>query len=275
MAEEPPATRDMRARGMNRGPLPRLPGPDVPFAFDPPELSFAGIPQTFTTPPDPVGDIGSNHYIQMVNSGSSLGMSFSAIVRIHDRTGNSLAPDFILHDLWRANGPASSPCTTGNGDPIVLYDAQADRWLLSEYVGPVEGDGHLCVYISRTPDPVAGGWYYYDFATPNVPDYPKYAVWPDAYYVTTRESTPTNPAPAHALDRESMLLGLDPVRPRQRHEAPGIDVNDIGRSLTPADIDGWRPPPAGSPAFLMRHRDDELRGPVPPDPTSDQLEVWE
>ncbi|MGH7320245.1 MAG: hypothetical protein ACRELA_11560 [Candidatus Rokuibacteriota bacterium] len=33
-----------------------------------PVLSFDGIPFTGAVPPDPIGDVGPNHYIQMVNA---------------------------------------------------------------------------------------------------------------------------------------------------------------------------------------------------------------
>src|SRR5205807_2524568 len=84
-------------------------------------------------------------------------------------------------------GPAAGPCAAGYNDGIVLFDPLASRWLMSELAAVGE---HLCVYVSRTSDPLAGGWVSYDFPTPAFPDYPKYAVWPDGYYVTTNESAP-------------------------------------------------------------------------------------
>src|SRR5690606_34255408 len=116
-----------------------------------------------------------------------------ALVRVHDSSnGSVVAGPFAMDSL------GTGACASGFGDPVVLYDELADRWLLSEFAS---GGNHLCVYISQTSDPVAGGWFAYDFSTPSFPDYPKYGVWPDAYYVTTNESSPA----IYALDRARML----------------------------------------------------------------------
>jgi hypothetical protein len=147
----------------------------------------------------------------------------------------------------------------------VLYDSLADRWLLSEFA--CEGN-HLCVYISRTPDPVSGGWFLYDFRVPEFPDYPKYAVWPDAYYVSTNESSPA----AYALERIQMLNGLPATF--QRFTAPPLAAF-VFNALTPSDLDGVTPPPAGAPNYFIRHRDDEAHNPGNNDPNRDFLEIWE
>jgi hypothetical protein len=126
---------------------------------------------------------------------------------------------------------------------------------------------HLCVYISKTSDPISGGWYLYDFNVPQFPDYPKYAVWPDAYYVSTNESSPA----AYALDRTRMLNGQSATF--QRFTAPNMPSFPF-QALIPSDIDGTTPPPSGSPNYFMRHRDGEING-DPPDPSNDILEIWE
>jgi hypothetical protein len=220
-----------------------------------PILNFAGEPFTGVRPPDTVGDVGPNHYIQLVNhpSGTS--------ILIFDKTGTLLSGPTILTSLWTQGGP----CATGHGDPIVLYDRMADRWLLSEFA---DGTNNLCVYISQTPDPVTGGWNCYCFNTPNFPDYPKYGVWPDAYYVSSNENQPA----AYALDRANMLLGLPATS--QRFTAPNLGAFGF-QALTPCDLDGPTPPPAGSPNYFMRHRDDEAHNPGSNNPERDFLEIWE
>ncbi len=128
---------------------------------------------------------------------------------------------------------------------------------------------HLCVYISMNNDPVVGGWFNYDFTTPNFPDYPKYAVWPDAYYVSSNEP---GPSAAYALDRTNMLAGLAAAAPVRR-TAP--DLAGFGfQALIPSDLDG-PPPPVGSPNFFMRHRDDEVHNAGSNNPAQDFLEIWE
>ncbi len=227
----------------------------TPQAFSPPDLDFAGIAFTGAFPPDTVGEVGPDHYIQMVNDGLG-GSSFA----VFDKSGNLLAGPTSLESLWTAGGA----CALGRGDPIVLYDRDADRWLMSEIAS---SGNHLCVYISITPDPIVGGWYFYDFVTPDFPDYPKYAVWPDAYYVSTNESVPS----AYALDRNAMLAGNPATF--QRFAAPALAGFPF-QALIPSDLDGATPPPAGAPNYFMRHRDDEVHN-IGSAPTQDFLEIWE
>ncbi len=223
-----------------------------PNAFGTPLLNFNGQGYTGVNPPDTVGDVGPNHYIQMING------SGGALVQIYNKaTGAPIGSQFALNDL-----ATSGPCQSGLGDPIVLYDKLADRWLLSEFAS---SGNHLCVYVSTGPNP-GGTYYFYDFTTPTFPDYPKYAVWPDAYYVTSNESNPT----AYALNRTRMLSGLSATF--QRFTAPALAGFGF-QSLTPADLDGATPPPAGSPGLFMRHRDTEVHGPAG-FPAQDLLEVW-
>ncbi|MBE2201812.1 MAG: hypothetical protein IAE79_24590, partial [Anaerolinea sp.] len=212
--------------------------------FDTPIFNFNGQGYTFLNPPDTVGDVGKDHYIQMINATE---------VAIYNKITGALIQTFSLTSL--------GACSTGNGDPIVLYDQLADRWLLSEF-GP---GNSLCVFISQTPDP-GGAYYSYQFSTPGFPDYPKYGVWPDAYYVTTNESSPSQ----YALDRTRMLAGQPATS--QRFTAPGLAGFGF-EALTPADLDGMTPPPAGSPNYIMRHVDTEAHG-VPGYPDNDILEIW-
>lgn len=219
--------------------------------FDPPDLNFQGIPNQGGAPPDTVGEVGANHYIQMTNA---------SVVQIYDKTGALQAGPFLLETLWTAGGV----CANGRGDPVVLYDHLADRWLMTEFA---TGSNDLCVYVSMTGDPIAGGWYNYDFPTPSFPDYPKYAVWPDAYYVSSNESSPA----AYALDRTNMLAGLPATS--QRFTAPSL-AGFAFQALIPSDLDGPAPP-AGAPNYFMRHRDDEVHNAGMNDPTQDFLEIWE
>ncbi len=224
-----------------------------------PTRNFQGQGFTGVNPPDTVGDVGPTHYIQMINSAGG------ALVKVWDKAApvpNELAA-LVLDNL------GSDACASGYGDPIVLYDRQADRWLLSEFA--TSGD-HLCVYISKSGDPVSGGWYAYDFTTPTFPDYPKYAVWdtdanggPGSYVVTANDGGPG----VYALDRGAMLVGQPATL--QRLSMPGLPGFGI-QGPAPADPDGPNGPPTGAPAIVMRHRDTELHnGPEAP---GDLLEMW-
>ena len=222
--------------------------------FDVPILNFDAQGFTGVNPPDTVGDVGPGHYVQAINNSSS-----SAVVVYDKTTGGIIAGPFNMSSLG-----APSPCNGGRGDPIVLYDGLADRWLLAEFTASTNG---LCVYISKTPNPVTGGWWNYVLSTPGFPDYPKFAVWPDAYYVGSNEG---NSPPAYAMDRTNMLNGAT-ARPAQRFTAPGLPGFGF-ELITPADVDGPAPP-SGAPAIFGRHRDDEAHNP-PGTPGGDPLELW-
>jgi hypothetical protein len=230
----------------------------APRTFSTSPLNFEGIGYQPLNPPDPAGDVGRDYYVQMINT------SGGAAFRVFDKATGAVvlgSPDPILLD-----GLGSGNCADGLGDPIVLYDHLADRWLLSEFSDTANV---LCVCISATSDPTTGSWYAYEFSTPNFPDYPKYAVWPDAYYVTTNESG--GPA-VYAMERAQMLQGN--AATMQRFAVP-TTLSGFGfQALTPADLDGDRLPPQGMPGIFLRHRDTEAHGPVG-NPTQDFLETFQ
>jgi hypothetical protein len=152
-------------------------------------LNFDGIDRAAgacnCSPPDTVGDVGSNYYIQMVNSG---------VFQVWNKTGNVLLATTTLTSLWGTGG--TNPCTQGEhfGDPIPFYDQLADRWILTDFAFGLSGPNtvapyYQCVAISQTSNPVSGGWYLYPFQhdpvnTDWLGDYPKYGMWPDAYYTS-------------------------------------------------------------------------------------------
>jgi hypothetical protein len=124
-------------------------------------------------PPDPNGDIGPNHVVVMSN------LSFA----VYDRTGGVLLGPLANNTLWAGFG---GDCQTDNsGDPVVLYDQFADRWLLTQFTArPTTSTASRCRPRATTDRhllPLA-------FSTgANFPDYPKYGVWSDGYYISTRE----------------------------------------------------------------------------------------
>ncbi|HUM70334.1 MAG TPA: hypothetical protein PLK31_15990, partial [Chloroflexota bacterium] len=140
-----------------------------------PLVSFDGPSNIASvSPPDPVGDVGPNHYVAMSN------LYFA----IYDKTGTLLFGPAANNTLWAGFG---GPCQNENsGDPIVLHDQISDRWMLSQFTsaGPTY---YNCVAVSTTPDPT-GSYYRWAFSTgSNFPDYPKYGFWSDALYISTRE----------------------------------------------------------------------------------------
>ncbi len=229
--------------------------------FTNPDRNFAGRNFTGVAPPDTVGDVSPDHFIQSVNQGGG------ATVLIFDKQ----APTPTLITSFQMDNLATGgSCGGGAGDPIVLWDRQAGRWMISEFAG---GGAHLCVYVSQSSDPISGGWFAYDFTVPSFPDYPKYGVWPTdanqgdgSYVVTANDGGPG----IFALDRGAMLAGAPATF--QRLTVPGLPGFAF-ESPTPADIDGEGVPAQRSPAIIMRHRDTEVHsGPSAP---ADLLEMWE
>ena len=208
-------------------------------------LSFEGMAYSGFYPPDPNGDVGPNHYIQMIN------IQYA----IYDKTGQLLAGPAPIRSLFLGMG---GPCETSNGtgDPVVVYDRLADRWLLSQIR---QGGSGLCIAVSMTGDPVAGGFFGYEILLNQLPDYFKVGVWPDAYYVGANSRNR-----AIALNRDNMLAGAPTTAIIFMPSAPGPHS-----MLMPTNFDGWTQPPVGAPNVFYRHVDHVVGGGV------DRLELFE
>ncbi len=184
-------------------------------------VSFEGVkqgdPGTGGVPPDPIGDVGPNHYVQMVN------VAFT----IFSKTGAVLTGPTAINSLWAGLGNACATAT--DGDPVVVYDDLANRWFLSQFnrVTPA-GPFNLCFAVSQTADPT-GAYHRYQFAVPAFPDYYKVGVWPDAYYVGANET----PSGVFAFDRPRMLAGLPATFQKFTPAANGIHT-----LMLPSDLDG-------------------------------------
>ena len=197
----------------------------------PPLVNVAGLTSN-ANPPDTVGDVGLNHYVQMVNA---------TFFQVWNKQGVPLTAALTFGNLW----PAGQTCRSNSGDPIVVYDHLADRWLLSQLssVSP----GFMCVAISQTPDPTAGTWFLYTFNMGTFPDYPKFGVWPDGYYMTSYLGSTLG---VYAFDRSKMLLGQAATFVSSSIPALGTaSVRDT--RILPSDLDGPAPP-AGTPNYFLR-----------------------
>jgi hypothetical protein len=219
-----------------------------------PIISFDGPPNiSGVVPPDPNGAVGPNHVVVMSN------LSF----QIFDKTGTSLFGPALNNTLWDGFG---GDCETDNaGDPVVLYDQLADRWILTQFTssGPTFFE---CVAISQTNDPT-GSYFRYAISTgSNFPDYPKGGVWPDAYYFSTREflGQTFEGVGAYALDRAQALAG-DPNPTIVGFLAPPTPLYVVGDGLLPGDLDGQATPPPGSPNFFVGSQDDNASYGAPND----------
>jgi hypothetical protein len=209
----------------------RAPGRETPL----PLFDFAGTGNPTgcggCSPPDTVGDVGPNHYVQVVNATK---------VAIFDKTGVQVAGPFDLSAFW-----SSGNCTGDLGDPVVVYDWQADRWLLAQFAIPQD----FCFAVSQTADPT-GSYFVYDFPATDFPDYFKIGVWSDAFYVAANE----NPYSAWAFERSKMLLG---------QTAQSLKAAVAGDNFfMPVDLNGHTPPPDGTPGYFYTFLDDSFHGGV-------------
>ncbi len=209
--------------------------------------NFPGM-NSSSNPPDTVGDVGPKHYVQMVNATQ---------YQIWNKTGTSLAGPLTLGNLW----PVGNVCRSNTGDPIVVYDHLADRWLLSQFANP----SHMCIAVSQTANPVAGTWFTYTFNVGSFPDYPKLGVWPDAYYMSSFEDPNLG---VYAFNRTAMLSGAAANFVKTTIPALGTATVRSTRIL-PADLDGAAPP-VGTPNYFVRTVDSQQD---PANPV-DRIEVF-
>jgi hypothetical protein len=218
-------------------------------------------PNTGVSPGDPVVEVGTSHVIYAVNATG--GTQFT----VYNKAGGQVAGPTAFRTL----APAGNACATSVSDPIVLFDRMANRWFMLEMGGTSSGF-RLCVYVSRTADPVSGGWWFYGFATPTLPDYPHCGVWDNAYVCTTNEGGAG--VAVYAFDRANMLTGAT-ARPAQRF----TNVPRMGgygfQALTPVSHIGSAAPAAGRRQLLARHRDDEAHDAAAADGAQDFLELYE
>ena len=190
--------------------------------------------------------------------------------QIFNKTGTSLFGPAANNTLWAGFGGA---CQAQNaGDPVVLYDRLSNRWFLSQFTSAAPF--FFCVAISQTPDPT-GAYFRYAISTgSNFPDYPKASVWPDAYYVSTREFAGGSGGPfagvgAYALNRAQAVAG-DPSAQIISFLAPPTPAYILGDGLLPSDLDGTTLPPAGSPNFFVGSMDNNGPYGAP----QDALTLW-
>lgn len=200
-------------------------------------------------PPDTIGDVGPDHYVQAAN----------ALFRVFDKSGNPLTPPLKMSSLFAVLNTGCS--IRDDGDPIVLYDTLADRWILSQFCKKFPPFRQM-IAVSMTGDPT-GAYFVYEFVMPNVKqnDYPKLGVWGDAFYMTTDEfygSTYTGTG-IFAFDREKMLSG-DPSASYIYFDLASPTTLRIG-GLLPADLDGTAAPPASAPGLLVGYTATEYGDP--------------
>jgi hypothetical protein len=229
--------------------LPALPSASPAPA---PDSQFDGL--DFATwgaghPPDTNGDVGPTYYIQTINT--SIG--------IYDKSNGNRVAAFTFNSFM-SQGSFGNLCDTNNfGDPVVLYDTYEDRWFITDFAFKLDGSGNVspqhvfqCFAVSKTGDPVNGGWNFYSIEDPGgLADYPKFGVWPDGIYMSANMFPYASGGSyfgyhVWALDKQQMYAG-----------APSPEIVDFAGdtsdfTVIPANSrlqDGT--PPSGSPEYFV------------------------
>lgn len=206
-------------------------------------VNFDGMTQSNGggyTPPDVNGAIGPGHYVELIN----------VAMAIYDRSGNLLYGPTMLSNVF--------PGSSNDGDPIVLYDHLADRWLISEF--QMSGNEEL-IAISKTGDPL-GEWYQYSFTQPSFPDYPKLGLWSDGYYMSVNSGSS-----AVVFERTEMIAG-NPLARQVILSLPSYNTSGF-RGAGAVNLTGPGPP-AGTPGYILYFEDDGWSG-----VSADAYKVWE
>jgi hypothetical protein len=190
-------------------------------------------------PPDTHGDVSATQYFQVVNVHYS----------IYSKTGTLLLGPLANSTMW--NG---MPNNSNDGDAIVLYDEQANRWLFSQFSLPNYPNGpfYQMIAVSQTGDPT-GSWYRWQYTFTNMGDYPKFGIWADGYYMSAHmfaSGTGTYAGIlAAAYDRDQMISG-NSTATMVMFTKP---ASDEAFGWLPSDCDG--PFPTGNPPNYFVYAD--------------------
>lgn len=195
--------------------------------------------------PDPTGAVGPNHFIHAYNSGFV----------IFDKEGNTLMPHASLGVLW--------PGET-YGDPVVLYDRYIERFIITQFS---DSPNAVLFAICQGPDPVNDDWFTYRFNLDAFPDYPKYSIWHDAYYITANKFYGNV---LYAVERDKMAIGETTAQivgfdlPSNTSNSAtvfaALAMNSVGPNL----------PDASVPGYIVYLQDDAWGG-----VSEDHLKIWE
>jgi hypothetical protein len=203
-----------------------------------PVISFPGmaLPEgAVIAPPDTTGEMGRDYYVQAVN----------VRLQVFRRDGVSVLGPVDLGTVWSELG---EPCAQSYGDPNVLYDQFAGRWLITQPILNPHGALGVCLALSQGEDPTGQyHLYYFPLEEDYIYDYPMFGVWHDGYYMTANRLT-RNWAPAGvafvAFEREAMLVG---------ENAQALVFSESGAlKAVVADADGASLPDTAPVFFSMR-----------------------
>jgi hypothetical protein len=242
-----------------------LGGTATPFQANLPSLpvtvtkNFAGLGRGFNAnwtdqfivPPDTTMAVGPTQIVQWVN----------VRLTVMDKNGNPLvggALGYVNGNAIWSGLPSGSVCRdTNQGDPLAAYDRLSNRWILSQFAFGINSSGNpaapfaQCFAVSTSSD-ATGTYSLYEYQFDALPDYGKFGVWPDAYYMSYNDFTinPTTGASAFvgakvcAYDRAAMIAGTAATQ-----ICTGRLTNRF--AFLPSDLDGSTTPPPGAPNYVV------------------------
>ena len=238
-----------------------VPGKGLPYGNDPlwknqqntrttlqdnePIITFE-VASASVTPTDPTGAVGPNHFVN----------SWNSAFRIWDKEGNPLTNSASLATIF----PGETL-----GDPIVVYDRYAERFVIMEFSNSPNG---ILVAVCQGEDPVNDGWFTYRFNMNSFPDYPKLTIWSDGYYITANKNSSSagTTEVVYALERDKMIIGEEDA---QMHGFPLPQITTSGFfSPLGFNVNGSELPPVGN-APIVYVQDDAWGG-----VSTDHLKIW-
>jgi subtilisin-like proprotein convertase family protein len=208
-----------------------------------PELVFE-TGASGSSPTDPSGAVGPNHYISVINTA----------FQIFDKSGASLTGGLV------SPNPTIFP-SGGCCDLTASYDNVADRWILSFLGGGVQ------VAVSDGPDPVNDSWTVYSYSA--VSDYQKLSVWRDGYYMTENTSSANK---LHVFQRDAMIDAASEGTEPQilSFSLPGLVINSSATFHSPQVLNisnnNW---PTTGGATIVYMQDDAWSG-----VDTDHVKLW-
>lgn len=207
-------------------------------------------------PPDTNGDVGLNHYIISVNDAYG----------IYDKVTGARVAAFTENSLFSGGTGTGTLCDTNSfGDPVVVYDQLADRWILTNFAFIANATTwnpplYQCFAVSKTSNPVTGGWWLYavrmdssPVPTNTLPDYGKFGNWNDGclYMGANGFSGSTGGFVGTifaSFNKNDMENGFALTS--------SIGFSNLGSSLFPSNLLGKQAsqlPPAGTPNYFVRN----------------------
>jgi len=242
-------------KGFPKGtdPVLQVPGRSLSHPVRSPLLTFEAA-HDGANPSDPTGAAGPNHYV----------MAYNTAFKIFDKNGNVLVNETALSALF--------PGHTSDGDPIVLYDQFADRFVITNF-DVSSTPNKLLIAVSQTADPVNGDWYIYAFEIPgtsdsNIIDYPKFSIWSDGYYITSNKDSGSADTSnvVYVMERDQMIAGNTSAQ-IMGFPLPGITTSGF-YSPSGFNVNGNQLPPTGN-APIIYMQDDSWSG-----VNQDHLKIW-